>query len=238
VIDSTATNYTVKWVFHLPAQLTIFRPALADSVPVYNGMQMIFKVSEMGAFVELLNWEEVGDTYFRAMELASPAKKDSTMASVLKSAKEMYRSKEMVESSMIQEIRLFHMPYGYKFSTEEVRARTQIENPYGGDPFPAIQTSSVTGVDPKKDAFTLRVNLRIDKANNKGMIDSLMKKINIIDNQEMRAGKEKYGSFDMHDFSEYNFMRSSGWIRRLYYKRTVVTTGTTQSDAYTITLKE
>ncbi|MBS1602409.1 MAG: hypothetical protein JST42_07045, partial [Bacteroidetes bacterium] len=48
VIDSTAKNYTIKWVFHLPEAVTILRPALADSLPVYNGMQMIFRVTDMG----------------------------------------------------------------------------------------------------------------------------------------------------------------------------------------------
>jgi len=237
VTDSTAKSYTIKWVFHLPEAVTIFRPALADSLPVYNGMQMIFRVTEMGAFAELLNWEEVRDAYSRMLELSLPQKKDSTMAAILQSTKNLYNSKEIVESSLIKEIQLFHLPFGYKFTATEVGAPTEIANPFGGQPLPAIQTTRIAGLNLKKDSFTLVFNLLVDKANTKSIIDSVIAKMNIKDDYEMQAAREKYASFDLHDYSEYHFIRSSGWLRRLYYKRTVAIAGTTQDDAYTITLK-
>ena len=238
VTDSTAKNYTVKWVFHPPEAVTIFRPAFADSLPVYNGLQMIFRVTDMGAFVELLNWEEVRDAYLRMMEISMPQKKDSTLTAVLQSAKNLYNSKEMVESSLIKEIQLFHVPFGYKFESRVVTAPTEITNPFGGQPLPGIQTIKVSGLAPKKDSFTLVFNLRVDKANTKSLIDSMMAKLNTKDDGEMQAAREKYASFDLHDYSEYHFIRSSGWLKRVYYNRTVDIAGTIQDDAYTITLKE
>jgi hypothetical protein len=237
VIDSAAKSYTIKWVFHLPKQATI-TPALSDSLPVYNGMSMIFRITNLGGFIELLNWEEVRDSYIRMMELSLPKKMDSTAAAILQSSKNLFHSKEMVESALIQEIQLFQIPYGYKFSIVEATAKTEIPNPFGGDPFPAVQTFKLTELDPKKDEFTLAFDMRIDKGNLKGMIDSLVKKMNIKEGQEMQAAKEQIGSFDLHDFSEYHFIKSSGCIRRLYYKRTTVLAGATRTDAYTITLKD
>lgn len=238
VIDSTAKTYTVKWVFHLPSMLSILRPDLANSLPVYNGMQMIFKTTEMGEFVELLNWEEVRNTYSKMMELSLPKKMDSTATAGLKVAESMFNSREMVQSSMIREIQLFHIPYGYKFTTRTVNARAQISNPFGGDPFPAIQTAKVTGLSPQKDYFSIAFNLRIDNVSMKTIIDSILSKLSIKDDKEMQAARETYASIDIHDFSEYDIIRSSGWIRRLHYVRTVVTAGTIQSDTYTITLKD
>jgi len=238
VIDSTAKNYTVKWVFHLPEVVTVLKPELADSLPVYNGMQMIFRVTEMGAFVELLNWEEVRDTYLRMMELSMPPKKDSTLIAALQSAKNLYNSKEMVESSLIKEIQLFHVPFGYKFESRVVMAPTEITNPFGGQPLPGIQTIKVSGLAPKTDSFTLVFNLRVDKANTKSLIDSMMTKMNIKDDSEMQAAREKYARFNLQDNSEYHFIRSSGWLKRIYYNRTVDIAGKIQDDAYTITLQE
>ena len=238
MIDSTPKNYTIKWVFHLPEAITVLRPALADSLPVYNGMQMIFRVTEMGAFVELLNWEEVRDAYSKMMELSLPPKKDSTLTAVVQSAKKLYNSKEMVESSLIKEIQLFHVPFGYKFESRLVTAPTEITNPFGGQPLPGIETIKASGLAPKKDSFTLVFNLRVDKANTKTLIDSMMAKMNIKDDGEMQVAREKYASFDLHDYSEYHFIRSSGWIKRIFYNRTVDIAGTIQDDAYTITLQE
>jgi len=150
----------------------------------------------------------------------------------------MFNSKEQVESSMIQEIQLFHMPFGYKFTTNEVSRKTEISNPFGGNSFPAIQSYKVTDSDRQKDEYSLVVNMQMDKVNAKGMIDSLLSKMNLKTDQEMQAAREQYGSFDLRDHSEYRFIRSSGWIKRLYYQRTVIIAGMIKTDAYTIWLKE
>jgi len=236
VIDSTPKSYTIKWVFHLPKQTTI-SSALSDSLPVYNGMSMIFRINSVGGFIELLNWEEVRDTYIRMLELSLPKKMDSSAVAAVQASENLFHTKEMVESSLIQEIQLFHAPYGYKFPAVETTTKAEIGNPFGGQPFPAVQTSKVTEFDRKKDEFALTFDLQVDKGNVKGVIDSLLNKMNIKTDQEMQAAMEQY-RFDLHDFSEYRFIRSSGWIRSLYYKRTAVTAGTTQSDAYTISLKD
>jgi hypothetical protein len=238
VLDSTAKNYTIKWIFHLPGDITILRPGLADSLPVYNGLQMIFRTTEAGAFVELLNWEEVRDAYTRMMELSLPKKTDSTSAAILKSAKDMYKSKELVESTMIREIELFHLPYGYIYTTREISAKMQLPNPFGGDPYPALQTYKVTELHPKEDFFVFAADMRVDKANTKSMVDAILNKMNIKDDREMQTTREKYFSFDMHDFSEYTFIKSTGWIKRIYYNRTINMEGTTQTDTYTIKLKD
>jgi hypothetical protein len=143
VIDSTAKSYTIKWVFHLPKQTTI-SPALSDSLPVYNGMSMIIRITSVGGFIELLNWEEVRDIYIRMLELSLPKKMDSTALATLQASENLFHTREMVESSLIQEIQLFHVPYGYKFSTIGATGKTEIANPFGGEPIPAVQTSKVT----------------------------------------------------------------------------------------------
>jgi hypothetical protein len=238
VIDSTPKGYTIKWEFHLPEAMTILHPGLADSLPVYNGMKMIFTITGVGSFIELLNWEEVRDTYFRMNRLSRPKITDSAEAAAIKVAESLFNSKEQVESSMIQEIQLFHMPFGYKFTTNEVSGETEISNPFGGNPFPALQSYKVTDIDRQKDEYSLAVNMQMDKVNAKGMIDSLLSKMNLKTDQEMQAAREQYGSFDLRDHSEYRFIRSSGWIKRLYYQRTVVIARMTKTDAYTIWLKE
>ncbi len=80
--------------------------------------------------------------------------------------------------------------------------------------------------------------MHIDKANTKSMVDALLNKMNIKDDREMQVAREKYFSFDLHDLSEYTFIRSTGWIRRLYYERTVNIASMTQSDVYIIALKD
>jgi hypothetical protein len=237
VMDSTANNYTIKWVNHLPDSFALRHPGLADSLPVYNGMAMIFKLTGTGAFVELLNWKEVLDAYSKMMDLSRRTEPDSMGVAIIKSAKDMFNSKGMVESLLIFEIRLFHLHYGYTFPIPETSGMSEVANPFGGDPFPAIQTWRISGLDPKKDAYTLAVNLTVDKANMNAIVDTLISKMNITDERKKKAARENYGSLDIHDISEYRYIRSSGWIRRLNYQRTVLAQGVTQTDTYTMTLR-
>jgi hypothetical protein len=201
VIDATANDYTIKWVFQLPDSARIKHPEMADSLPVYNGLQMLFRISEMGTFIELLNWEEVRDAYIS-----------------MGAGKSLYTSRKLVEAGLIREIQLFHMPYGYKFTTKEMVANTRLPNPFGGDPFPAHQIYRVTELNPLWDQFTLVFQLKLDKSNMKS-----------------KMGAETY---DMEDYTEYHFIQSTGWISSLFYKRTTSTGGLVQSDAYTIQLEK
>jgi hypothetical protein len=63
VLDSTKNSYTIQWTFHLPDKIKETNPKLAHSLPVFEGMKMISKTSEAGVFKELINWQEVKDTY-------------------------------------------------------------------------------------------------------------------------------------------------------------------------------
>lgn len=198
VIDATEKDYTIKWVFQLPDTARIKHPEMADSLPVYNGLQMIFRTSEMGTFIELLNWEEVRDAYVN-----------------MGAAKDMYNSKAIVEATLIKEIQLFHMPYGYKFTTEESIADTKLPNLSDGRPLPAHQIYRLTELDRQRDQFALAFELKLDRSNIKYDVKD----------------------YNIQDYTEYHFIHSTGWITNLVYKRTVTSAGTTQSDAYVIEMQ-
>jgi len=210
VLDSTTEGYTIKWVFQLPGEFKKMHPYLADSLPVFDGMQMIFTVSEMGTFIELLNWEEVRDAYIKQMEMSLPKNMDSALAASMIATKKMYGSRQVVEAALIKEIQLFHLPYGYQFTTAETSSTTQLPNPSGGEPLPGRQTYQLTNVDKAKDAFTLVFRLNnTDKGNR---------------------------NYDVQDYTAYLFTRSTGWVRQIYYKRTVLAGKTEESESYNIDL--
>jgi hypothetical protein len=236
VLDSTARSYTVKWVFHIPDEYKKMHAGLADSLPAFNGMTMIFKTSEMGAFVELINWEEVRDAYFRQTEISLSKKNNSIAATAIKHAKEMFGSREAVESALIKEIQLFYTPYGYQFTTKVVSSDAGIPNPFGGDSFPAHQTYQITDIDRTKDAFSLVIHLKTDKAALSNLIDPMLRKMGVKDDAEMAKLRTQMATYDMQDHSEYNFQNSTGWIRNLHYNRTVLAGAFKQSDTYTIEL--
>jgi len=238
VLDSTAEDYTIKWVFHNPVLPGRDLPALSQPLPVFEGMQMIFRTSSVGTFIELLNWEEVRDSYVHLMELSLPKEMDSAMTASINGAKALFSTKESVEAALIREIQLFHMPYGYKFTTQKITENTQLSNPLGGDPLPALQTYQITQLDRRQDRFTLSFRQELDKSSFGKIMDGMFKKMGIKEDNELQATKATLASLVISDNSEYEFISSTGWIRRLYYLRTAGNAALKQSDAYTITLKQ
>ena len=215
VLDASDSDYTIKWVFHIPRGINA---GPLDSLPFFEGMQIVFRISNEGAFRELLNWEEVRDNYSRIMNFP----------------KESFDTREKVESTLIREVELFHLPYGYKFSTTKVSSNTQLSNPFGGSPLPAIQSYQITTYDPL--LFTLVIEQNIDTATLNSTMGTRLKKIT--DARQRQIKKEQLTRLELSDHSEYRIIRYTGWLRHLYYKRAAVGGGITQSDAYTIDMKQ
>jgi hypothetical protein len=214
VLDASDSDYTVKWIFHIPPGINA---GPQDTLPFFEGMQIIYRISNEGAFLGLLNWEEVRDHYSEIMNFP----------------KGSFDTREKVESALIREVQLYHLPFGYKFTTTKVSSPTHLSNPFGGSPLPAIQSFQVTTHDPLQ--FTLVIEQNIDTATLSSTMGTRLKKIT--DVRERQIKKEQFTSLELSDYSEYRVIRYTGWIKHLYYKRAAVGGGITQSDAYTIDMK-
>jgi hypothetical protein len=238
VIDSTATGYTLQWVFHLPESIKKANPRLADSLPVFEGMKMLYKTSETGEFIELINWQEVKDTYVKMMEFSLPKALDSTGRAAVEQSKQLFSSREMVEGALIKEIQLFHLPYGHTFNTTEVKAITQLPNPFADEALPAVQSEKITELEPQQDYFKLITRTDIDKASAQKLFKGIFTKLNIADDEATQEAMKLLSSFEMKDYSEYRIILSTGWVKRMIYNRTGKTDQMNQSDFFMIEMKD
>lgn len=238
VLDSTATGYTLQWIFHLPESVKQAKPGLADSLPVFEGLKMIYTTTGTGMFTTLSNWETVRDAYVKMMEYSLPKKLDSTAIAAIEKAKAMYGTREIVESALIREIQLYHFPFGYEFSTQQVSANTQLPNPFSATPIPAVQTIQIKAINQKAGDFKLAITLAIDKSAARTVFEAIVNKMGMDKDKVVAEAKQMLDSFEITDYSEYLITPSTGWIKRIDYKRTVNYAGKTQTDSYTIGIKE
>ncbi|HET7116584.1 MAG TPA: hypothetical protein VFI29_08845 [Hanamia sp.] len=238
ILDSTKNNYTIQWTFHLPDKVKETNPRLADSLPVFEGMKMIFKTSETGEFKELINWQVVRDSYIKMMEISLPKKMDSTAKAALEQDKALFNSKEMVESALIKEIQLFYLPYGETFTTNEIKAKTQLPTPFGSEPVPALETYKITEINPKQNYFMLVINQDIDKSGAQKFFEGLFSKATMDSDKAVLESKKFLETFEIKDHSEYKFIPSTGWPKRISYERTLKNEQITQTDSYIIEMKE
>ncbi len=237
VMDKDPQGYTIQWVFQLPEAFKQLNPSIADSLPVFNGMKMLYRTDESGGFLELLNWEEVRDTYVKMMELSIPPKKDGVVDGALEKAKAMFNSKQMVEAALIREIQLYHAPYGNSFSTRGVKLNTQIPTPLTDQPLPAVQTSQISELKPKQDVFTLVITHVIDKAGATNLFEDIFKKMGLEDDKTLAEAKKLLENFTIAEYSEYHIKPAAGWVTKINYRKTGKTEDMGQTDSFIIEMK-
>jgi hypothetical protein len=67
-------------------------------------------------------------------------------------------------------------------------------------------------------------------------VDPVLKKMNIKTDAEMEEVKRQLRAYRMHDFTEYHFIMSSGWVSRIQHTRTISDATTKKSESFTIQL--
>lgn len=238
VLDSLGSGYTIQWVFHLPEAAKKINPLIGDSLPVFEGMKMIYRISEVGVFVELINWEEVRDTYIRMTEISLPKNMDSTARLVMEKTKELFSTKQVVESALIREIQLYHFPYGGRFTVRPTNVRSELPNPLSDEPLPAIQSYKITELNPKQDYFKLMVDQKVDLESAEKIFEGILKKMKLNADTALPEARKVLKSLEMADHHEYKIIWSTGWIKRAFYKRTARNESMVQVDSYLIEMKD
>jgi hypothetical protein len=237
VLDSSKEGYTIKWVFHLTEEFKQANPGIAGSMPVYEGLKMIFTTAPTGAFKELINWEEVKDAYVAMMEVSIPEDLDDTVKASLNKAKALFDSREMVESALIKEIQLYHAAYGGEFSTKGQTAKTSLPNPLGPEPMPATVTQKMKEINPGSDNFIAIITQEIDTQSATKLIEGLLNKMNMPNDTAIIKAKEMLSTFDIKDTCEFLITQSTGWILRLNSQRTATISEMKQTESFKFEMK-
>lgn len=235
VLDSTKEGYTIKWIFHLSEEFKKANPGIAGSMPVYEGLKMIFTTTSTGSFKELINWQEVKDAYVAMMEVSLPKDLDDATKAVIKKSNDFFNSREMTEGALIREIQLYYAPYGGDFATKEVRSAITLPNPFGDKPMPAVVSQKISKV--RSGHFTVSVVQELDSAGTTILMNSMLKKMDIPIDSVMADPESMLSNFQMKEKNEYNIDRSTGWITILKHERTAITSDRKQRENFLFKVK-
>ena len=239
VLDKDSAGYTMQWRMELPDQLKKMNPHMADSLPVFNGLKILYKTDDMGGFTELVNWQEVRDAYIGMADLSVPKGENTTMDSIMDRVKAMFSTQKMVENAFIQDIQIFHSPYGYTYSTRGSKVQTQLPSPFGTDPLPAVSSTRITELRPKQDYFKLTSTQEIDHAASARLLNEAFKKMGLADDKRipMDELKKVMDNFSFYIKTDYRISPSKGWISRVAYQKTGKSDQNSQTETYVIEMK-
>ena len=165
VVDSTKDSYTVKWQYRDLNIVSSTNPFAEKLFSISSSTPIIFTVSEMGAFKEVVNWKELRDIIKKGIKMLSTDYKDTVpnFDKLIEQIGAMYSTKEAIESTCIQDIQQFYTFHGGKYKLgEEIIDSLKVSNGLGGSPFDAELSVMLDEINSEDDNFILRTTQTVD----------------------------------------------------------------------------
>jgi hypothetical protein len=134
IVDSTANSYTIDWFYHdyvLQTESELLKKLLA----ITENITIRIKTDELGAFIEIVNWEIIKQNIYRGLTLLKDDFKNiPQMDKVIEQVESLYSTKESIEASAIKEIQQFYSYHGARYKLgQELKSNIKQPNLYNSN---------------------------------------------------------------------------------------------------------
>lgn len=215
VLDSTATGYKISWKFDLSYIESQLPKEMHDKYSKYFPKEILYTTSDVGAFIEIQNWQTISDNMQKfaklyAEDLAKTAGMDSKefkeqMASIIS----IYDSQEAIEQVAYPEIQTFHFALGAELDSKEVLSyEDELFNIFGGDPILCDVKLRVIEHDAEESYCVITEERDINPESLKMLTESMVKKFGTEENDMKDTFKEM--EFDVKDRNRYEYFYYPG----------------------------
>ena len=159
IIDSTANSYTIEW-FYKNYSIDTENELVRKLTSIANDVSVKIKTDEYGAFVEVINWEEVRDYLEKITEKLKVELKDvPNYKEIIANVMSIYSTKESVEANAIKDALQFYKFHGVKYKLgEELTGKLETSNNFGGKPFETDVQYSLDEINKTDGNSILRSN--------------------------------------------------------------------------------
>lgn len=213
VIDSTATSYTVNWSYENDLENTYDIPeALLERFSEYNVTNIKYKTSEVGDFIEVLNWEEVSNTMINMFNdlIQILGENDETTTSTLSKAMQpliqIYSTKQGVEQLVLSELQYFHFLLGMEYNTTvPLIYDDEVPNLFGGKPIKAKSKIYFENLDVDENLCTVKHEMDLNPEDTKDLIIKVLKQMNIGDKKVRKLLKTSVMKIEDRNVYEYYY---------------------------------
>lgn len=213
VIDSTADSYTIRWSYENKLKSTYQIPdELAEKFSKYSVTEIIYKTSEVGDFVEVVNWKEIGKTMKEMFnDLISVLGKDNKklkkqLEETLQPMQEMYSSKEGVEEIILKELQYFHYPMGVEFDySEPFLYEDELPNLLGGEPIKGKGILTFSSVDHEEGFCIMKQELNLDPEDTNKLLRDAFKRMKIESDEADQMLQKTIFTINDNNVFEYYF---------------------------------
>lgn len=228
VIDSTENSYTINWSYENDIENTYQIPQeLSERFSKYKLTEIVYKTSEVGAFLEVLNWKEVGEIMNSMFEDIievlgeNDKQKEANLKLAMQPFKQMYSSKQGVEQLVLKELQSFHFPMGIEFNiTEPIIYDEELPNMFGGEPIKAKAKLYFVEVDFEDSFCIVKQEMRLNPDDTKALLGQIFKQMKLKDKEFDEAFKTAV--IEINDNNTFEFYYYPGIPHRIETFREVL----------------
>ncbi len=216
VIDSTKNSYTINWSYENDLKNNYKIPdEFLYKFSKYKLTEIKYKTSEVGEFIEVLNWKEVSNIMNEMMtDIFNnldkyDAKTMNKIEKALKPIKQIYSSKRGIEQLVVKELQYLHYPMGIEYDiTEPILYTDEIPNMFGGAPIKGKAKLYFEDVDFENGFCVLKQETTMDPEGAKKLLFQLFRKMRLNDAKIKEAFKTAV--FDIKDRSTFEYYYNPG----------------------------
>lgn len=236
VLDSTENSYTLQWVSNVVGTRAddVLRQKLLE---VSGNVRIVYKTDEMGAFMEVVNWEELRDRIDKAIDVLAGMNGDTKDNPIAEAVRKLYSTKEAIESVAIKDILQFHLFFGVKYLlSNPVEMELKVPNIIGSEPFDARLVVELKDIYPEDALFVLTALQQVDEAQLEKSVFDYMSMIAKETGGALPVREELKGL--KNEVFTVSSIHDSGWV--LYSEQTSTASlgAITKIEKRTIRLKE
>lgn len=163
IIDSTEKSYTIEW-FYRNFSIDTDNLLTQKLASISQDMKVLIKTDELGAFVEVVNWEEVRDFIKAGISGMKAAFNNLTaIDKILQQVEDTYATKAAIESAAIRDVQQFYTFHGGRYQKGElIEGRLKVHNLVGPEPFDAELTVYLDEINIEENTYLLRASEVVD----------------------------------------------------------------------------
>lgn len=162
VLDSTETSYDVRWTYRdmsyeMDEEDSIMEGLMSKMMELTGGSVVEFRTNEVGAFMEVTNWEQIRDYYLAALDsMKAYFGNNPNVNELLENMMSIYLSKSSIETTSIKDIHQFLNFHGGEYRLREpVHGNMAYPSVVGQGKVDALATVELLEIFPEDDDYTI-----------------------------------------------------------------------------------
>ena len=236
IIDSTANSYTIEW-FYKNYSIDTENELVRKLTSIANDVSVKIKTDEYGAFVEVIDWEEVRDYLEKVTEKLKVELKDvPNYKEIIANVMSIYSTKESVEANAIKDALQFYKFHGVKYKLgEELTGKLETSNNFGGKPFETDVQYSLDEINETDGNSILRSNEIINSEELTNATYNYLKKLGTFGDKF--PPRNKFPSLTNETNTASRIHGETGWIIYSIETKTVTAEETTNIEERIMEIK-